>query len=100
VLSSARSYAAADGALQPLYCQVSECSALPPDNAPRTGLKDMGLMCGRVCDASACGPDELRLECSLPHDTRCVRARPAARPGQRRAGAAPAHANLLARQRV
>jgi len=72
VLSSRFRYLAADACARPLYCQVRECDAPRPGAAPRTRLKDMGSMCARACDATPCAADELRLACSLPHDTRCV----------------------------
>jgi len=84
-----------EGRIEPLYCQVSECSTLPPDNAPRTGLKDMGTMCGRSCETSPCEVGKVRLECSLPHDTRCLQVHPVLKAGQTMQGSVPAHANLL-----
>ena len=95
VLTSARRFVTEEGRVEPLYCQVSECTPLPPDNTPKTGLKDMGSMCERTCDASPCEDGTVRLECSLPHDTRCVPVHPLLAPGQSRQGIVPAHANLL-----
>ena len=95
VLSSAFKYLAHDGRVQPLYCQVSECSAQQADGAQRTGLKDMGSMCGSSCDPTPCAAGMVQVECSLPHDTRCFPAHPALRASQSMQGVAPAHANLL-----
>jgi len=52
-------------------------------------------MCGRICDTSPCGVGKARLECSLPHDTRCIQVHPLLKAGQIVQGSFPAHANLL-----
>ena len=95
VLSSAFKYIAENSRTMPLYCQVSECSTLQPDGTPRTGLKDMGSMCGAKCDTAPCPAGMLTLECSLPHDTRCFAAQPLLRAAQIMRSFTPAHANLL-----
>jgi len=95
VLSSAFKYLTEDSRTQPLYCQVSECSVVQPDNTPRTGLKDMGSMCGVTCETTPCPAGTFELECSLPHDKRCFTLQPALRAGQTTHGVTPAHANLF-----